>query len=317
MKAAILKEAGHFEIMDIPVPEINSNEILIRVLVCGTCMSEYPQWREGQRINEILGHEPVGIIEEVGNNVRGFKSGDRVSGLLQNAFAEYTKADPSLLIKIPDEISDVEGILEPWSCLISGAHRMPMDYGYSFALVGCGYMGLGMLQLMKQAGKTIAVDIRDESLDNARRFGADEVYKPDQVPVKYIVDQWNNEMFIKGVDVVAEAGGGSHTLELAGKMVRPHGTLSIIGFHQSGGRRDIDMGLWNWKAITVINAHERRVPVQMGYFNEAIHLIQAKRLRVKEMITHKYNLEDLNKAFSDLKEKPKGYIKGYIRIAEK
>ena len=116
------------------------------------------------------------------------------------------------------------------------------------------------------------------------------------------------------MDIVAEASGGAASLELAGKMVRPHGTLSIVGYHQSGGRREIDMNLWNWKAISVINAHERRIQVQMGYCAEAVRLIQAKQLQVKDMMTHMYSLEDLNKAFSDMKEKPAGYIKGYIRF---
>ena len=188
MKAAFLKKAGHFEIEEIPIPKISSDEVLIKVLTCGTCMSEYPLWKEGIKIGEIFGHEPVGVVEEIGSNIQDFKPGDRVSGLFRYAFAEYTKTPSSALIKLPDEVSDLEGILEPWSCLISGAHRMPMDFGYSFAVVGCGYMGLGFMQLMKQAGNIIAVDIRDESLDNARHFGANEVFKPDQVPEKYIVD---------------------------------------------------------------------------------------------------------------------------------
>jgi threonine dehydrogenase-like Zn-dependent dehydrogenase len=317
MKAAVLTGKRSFEIVDKPVPEITCDQILVRVSACGLCMSEYPRWDEGKRPGEILGHEPVGVVEKAGKNVKGFQEGDRVSGLFRKAFAEYTAADPALTVKLPGDLDDTEGMLEPWSCLVSGAERIAMDLGSSAALVGCGYMGLGFLQLMRLrgAGKIVAVDIRGESLENAKRFGACETYTPDSLPPEYIVDEWDDGIFARGVDVAVEAGGGAPTLELAGKMVRPHGTLAVVGYHQSGGRRGIDMRLWNWKAITVINAHERRSAVQMEYFARAIRLIQAKRLRVKEMMTHEYALGELNRAFAELKEKPPGYLKGYIRLS--
>ncbi|MDR1106728.1 MAG: zinc-binding dehydrogenase [Treponema sp.] len=317
MKAAAMAAPQKFEIVDKQIPEITSDQLLIRVIACGICMSEYPRWNEGRQTGEVFGHEPVGVVEKTGTNIKDFKKGDRVSGLFRHAFAEYTIANPALVIKLPDEVSDLEGILEPWSCLVSGAERILMDLGSSVALVGCGYMGLGFLQMMKLrgAGKIIAIDIREESLENARRFGADETYMSDAVPSKYIVDKWDDKIFARGVDVVVEAGGGATTLELAGKLVRPHGTLAVVGFHQSGGRREVDMHLWNWKAINVINAHERRSSVQMEYFARAIKLIQAKRLQSREMMTHEYSLVDINRAFWELKEKPPGYIKGYIRLS--
>jgi threonine dehydrogenase-like Zn-dependent dehydrogenase len=319
MKTAVMAGVRKLEIVEKPIPKITVDQLLVRVIACGMCMSEYPRWNEGKQLGEILGHEPVGIVEEVGSNVHGFKVGDRVTGLYRHAFAEYTAADPKLAVRIPDDVNDLEGMLEPWSCLISGAERIHVDFGGSVALVGCGFMGLGFLQLMKLrgAGKIIAVDIRNESLEHALHFGADEVCLTDQLPPGYIVDEWNDQMFVKGVDVVVEAGGGASALELAGKMVRPHGTLAIVGYHQSGGRREIDMCLWNWKAIDVINAHERRQTIQMEYFARAIRLIQAKRLHIKEMMTHEYTLEDINKAFLELKEKPAGYIKGYVRLSPK
>jgi threonine dehydrogenase-like Zn-dependent dehydrogenase len=317
MKAAVIAGPARFEVTDVPVPEINENQILVRILMCGVCMSEYPRWKTGLETGEILGHEPIGIVEKTGKMVRGFSEGDRVTGLFFHSFAEYVVADPGMTVKLPDDVSDVEGILEPWSCLISGAERTSVNYGSSVAIVGCGYMGLGFLQLMKIkcAGKITAVDVRAESLENAHRFGAHESYTPENLPPEYIVDVWNDRMFIDGTDVVIEAGGNAETLELAGKMVRPHGILAVVGYHQSGGgRRDVDMGLWNWKAIDVINAHERRPAVQRECFLQAIKLIQSKQLRIKEMMTHEYGLADINQAFRELKEKPAGYIKGYIRL---
>lgn len=319
MKAAVLKEAEYMELTEMPIPEIKDDEMLIRMLVCGTCMSEYPDWKNGESIGKVFGHEPVGVVVKTGAQIHRFKPGDRVTGLFENAFAEYTVSTEDLALLVPESLSDEEAIGEPWSCLVSGASRTDVKIGDTVAVVGCGYMGLGVMQLMrlKGAGKIIAIDIRKESLELAKRFGADEIYTPDELPECYIVDEWNDEMFIRGVDVAVEVTGGAAGLELAGKMVRPHGILSIVGYHQSGGQREIDMKLWNWKAITVINAHERRRKMQMEFMREAIFMFENKKIDVKPMMRHEYSFENINQAFKEMREKPEGYIKGYVRISER
>lgn len=318
MKAAVLKSAGYMEIEEIPVPQIKENEMLIRMLVCGTCLSEYPDWKNGESVGQILGHEPVGVVEKTGSQISRFRPGDRVTGLFRNCFAEYTVSTEDMALPVPENLTDEEAIGEPWSCLVSGAARTSVNIGDTVAVVGCGYMGLGFLELLKLkgAGKIIAIDVREESLELAKKFGADEVYMPEGLPDKYIVDEWNDEMFIRGVDVAAEVTGGAAGLELAGKMVKPHGVLSVVGFHQSGGRREIDMKLWNWKAITVINAHERRGGMQMEYMRQALAMFENKKIDVKPMMKHEYPLAEINRAFREMKEKPQGYIKGYVRIGK-
>lgn len=306
------------EIEEVPVPQIKEDEMLIRMLVCGTCLSEYPDWKNGESTGKILGHEPVGIVEKIGAGIKNFKPGDRVTGLFKNCFAEYTVSTEELAVLVPECLTDAEAIGEPWSCLLSGADRTSVSIGDTVAVVGCGYMGLGFMQLLKLKGaaKIIAIDVRKESLEHAKAFGADEVYLPDELPDKYIVDEWNDEIFIRGVDAAAEVTGGAAGLELAGKMVRPHGVLSVVGFHQSGGRREIDMKLWNWKAITVINAHERRNMMQMQYMRQALAMFENKKINVKPMMKYEYPLEKINTAFQDMREKPEGYIKGCVRIGK-
>ena len=69
MKACVLSEPGHIEIKEMPVPVLEADEMLIRMLVCGTCLSEYPDWKEGLSIGKVMGHEPVGIVEKVGSRI--------------------------------------------------------------------------------------------------------------------------------------------------------------------------------------------------------------------------------------------------------
>jgi threonine dehydrogenase-like Zn-dependent dehydrogenase len=317
MKASVLVGPGKQKVMEMPNPEITADQVLIKVKACGVCASEMMPWSAGQdeKNRLILGHEGIGIIKEAGINVVGFQKGDRVTGLFHNAFAEYTVADYKSIIKVPEGLEDVLAIGEPLSCLMSGANRTLVSLGDTAAIVGLGFMGLGMLQLMKLkgAGNLIAIDVRQESLDNALRFGADIVYSPDQVPSKYKVLQWNE--IGQGVDVSVEASGSQLALDLASEMVAAHGVLSIVGYHQSNqGNRNVRMDFWNWKAITVVNAHERRTHVHLKGMEAVLGLIQAGKFNMKDMITNIFSLDEVDKGYEAIKNKPDGFIKSVIKI---
>lgn len=324
MKASVITGAGHSEIAEVPIPAIGDEEVLIRVTMCGVCASELHPWLEGAGWLEaagrkpIFGHEPVGVIESVGSRVFGFRIGDRVTGLIQHAFAEYAKADYRKLVKVPEGLSDREALGEPLSCLMSGADRTPVALGDSAAIVGAGFMGLGFLQLMrlKGAGRIIAVDVREESLAHAKRFGADECHSPGEVPPAYTITEWGQmEQGVRGVDIAVEATGSQGGLQLAGDMTAVHGTLSVVGYHQGhGGMRNINMELWNWKAISVINAHERRANVHMRQMEAGLRLIRSGLFNMKDLITNVYRLEEVDQAYDAIRSKPSGFIKSVIQI---
>lgn len=100
-----------------------------------------------------------------------------------------------------------------------------------------------------------------------------------------------------------EATGKAAGLKLAERMIKPHGVLSVVGYHCDGQSREINMKMWNWKAITVINAHERRDNVQMECLEEALDLIAEGRLTAAKLLTHEFYLEDINEAFSAMQNK--------------
>jgi threonine dehydrogenase-like Zn-dependent dehydrogenase len=324
MKASVLVGPEKNEMMEVDMPTIGDQEVLIRVKVCGVCASELHPWIEGAGWLEaggqrpIFGHEPVGIIEKVGSGVEGFREGDRVTGLIQNAFAQFAKADYRKIVRVPDCLDDLEAMGEPLSCLMSGADRTPVSLGHDVAVIGAGFMGLGFLQLMrlKGAGRIIAVDMREESLEHALRFGAVELYTPQTVKPEYKVTEWGHmEEGIKGLDVVVEATGSQGGLQLAGDMTAVHGTLSVVGYHQGhGGMRNVNMELWNWKAISVINAHERRYQVHMKHMEAGLKLIAAGLFNMKDLVTNVYGLGEVDGAYDAIKSKPQGFIKSVIRM---
>ncbi|WP_274361366.1 alcohol dehydrogenase catalytic domain-containing protein [Paenibacillus thermotolerans] len=322
MKASVMVGQRKSEVRDVAIPQIGDEEVLIRVIACGVCASELHPWLSGSTWLEaketerlIFGHEPVGIIEKTGSRVHGFQKGDRVTGLVQHAFAEYTKADYRNIVKVPDSLHEYESLGEPLSCLMSGAQRTPVALGDDVAIVGAGFMGLGFLQLMKLkgAGRTIVVDVREEGLEHARTYGAVETYTPDSVPPDYKVTEWNQ--MDRGIAVTVEATGSQGGLQLAGEMTAVHGSLSVVGYHQgNGGLRSVNMELWNWKAITVINAHERRNDVHMKQMQHGLKLIEAGLFDMKSMVTHVFGLHEVDKAYEALLTKPPGFIKAVVRI---
>lgn len=324
MKASVIAGAQKNEVVETDIPSIGDEEVLIRVRACGVCASELHPWMEGPARSEasgrrlIFGHEPVGIIEEVGPRVQGFKVGERVTGLIHNAFAQFTKADYRKIIHVPEALDDLEALGEPLSCLMSGANRTPVSLGDDVAVVGTGFMGLGFLQLMKRkgAGRIIAVDKRDESLEHARRFGADEIYTPNEVRPEYKVTDWAHmEQGIPGVNVAVEASGTQDGLQLAGEMAAVHGILSVVGYHQgNSGLRNVNMQLWNWKAISVINAHERRAHVHMKQMEAGLQLISDGMFNMKDLITHVFRLDEVDQAYEAIRHKPSGFIKGVITL---
>lgn len=315
MKAYRIAGAERMEETVLPVPEPEEDEVLLRVLVCGVCSSELFSYKNYTVPGKVYGHEGVGIVEKVGARVANFKIGDRVTGMMWRCFAQFTTAKAAYIVKVPEALDDPEAVGEPLADLMSGVLRTSLDPGGSFAIVGTGYMGLGFMQLMRAKGatKVIAVDTREEGLANAARFGATETYLAGEVPSAYIVNEWDEHIFERGVQTVAEATGAQQALTLAGDMTGVHGTLSIVGFHQ-GGPRTVAMNLWNWKAITVINAHERRMEKCPGFIESALNLVADGRLNTKGMMTNEYGFDGIDQAYHDLMAKPKGYIKGFVRI---
>ncbi len=311
MKAFILTGPKTTEMTERPIPEIGANDVLMKVRICGVCTAELPIWRSGKwPMNDVLGHEPVGIVERVGQHVKNFAVGDRVTGFCHGSFAEYTKVDASMLSKVPDELEDIEAIGEPMSCMYSAAERTPVRLGETVVIVGLGFMGLGMLQLMrmKGAGRIIAVGKRPEQLEAAKKFGADIAWLPDDVKDPYLVSSgW--DFMGKGLPVVVEAAGSASALSLAGDMTGVMGTLSVVGFHTEP--RTLNIEMWNKKSLTMINAHERDKS-NTKLMDSMMDLIRQKKFNARDMVTHAYSPDEIDQAFSSLISKPEGFIKGYV-----
>lgn len=326
MKASVLTGPRVSEIQEVPVPQPGPNDVLIRVKACGVCRSELEKWqgkREGLQYPIIMGHEPSGVTEELGRNVKAFKVGQSVAVFpgsngpfteyRNGGFAEYLAVPQENVVVFPSEAESYKMLGEPIACLVSAVDRTDIRLANRVAIVGCGFMGLAILQFVLQRGpkEIVAIDVRREALEDARRLGADRAILPEQLEPGDKAVKW--EEIGLGFDVVFEVSGTQQGLTLAGELVKAHGTLSIVGFHV-GGLRQIDLALWNIKGLNVLNAHERRRDYFMRCMQAGIDLVAKGNIDMDALVTHKYSLEQVDQAYSDLEQKAPGHIKGVILL---
>jgi threonine dehydrogenase-like Zn-dependent dehydrogenase len=114
-------------------------------------------------------------------------------------------------------------------------------------------------------------------------------------------------------DRVIEAVGKQWPLDLAGELVREGGKLVVAGYHQDGPRQ-VNMQMWNWKGIDVVNAHERDPAVQMHGLREAVAAVASGRLDPAPLYTHEYALEELGAALDATRDRPDGFLKALVRL---
>jgi threonine dehydrogenase-like Zn-dependent dehydrogenase len=297
---------GRFDVAEQTVGPPARGQVLVRVLACGVCASElHAVQDEHESYPRLIGHEPVGIVEAVGDDVEGISDGARVTGGFGPAFAERILADHRSVVLVPEALSDDDAIGEPLGCVVEGRRRTHVVAGDRVALVGAGYMGLTMLELLTVtgAGHVTVVDPRADARERALALGAAEALTPDDL-------EWDREE--DAFDVAIEASGTQPGLDLATRLVRQHGILSILGYHQAA--RSVDMQAWNWKAIDVVNAHVRRRDLLNEAIRRGLELVRLGRIHPGRLVTHRFGLDGVGDAFDALATKPAGFVKAVVEI---
>lgn len=265
MKALVLKEYKTFSYEEVPLPEIGGEDVLIRVKACGICGSDVHgmDGSTGRRIPPIImGHEASGVIEQIGSGVTEWKAGERVTfdstvvtrqdfysqkGLFNlsdyrkvlgvscddyrqhGAFAEYVAVPQSVLYRLPEGLSFVQAAMtEPVSVAFHAANLFPNEIGDSAVVVGCGMIGLFVIQALriKGCGKIIAIDLDQSRLDMALTLGADYAIKSDEGKV---IERIKDLTHGRGADMAFEVVGITATVNLAINAVRKGGKVGLVG----------------------------------------------------------------------------------------
>ena len=315
MKAAVVTAPKSIEVKEVALPVPQKGQVRLRLEGCGLCASSIPLWEGRDWFTYPVaagnpGHEGWGIVDAVGEGVTGIKPGDRVAALSYNSFAEYDVADADKVVKLPDALAGKPFPGEPLGCAMNIFKRSDISAGQTVAILGIGFLGALLVQLAKHAGaKVIAISQREFSLDVAKDCGADEVIRmDDHYKIIEKVKELTNGKFCERV---IECTGKEWPLNLAGELSAERGKLIIAGFHQDG-MRQVNVQLWNWRGLDVINAHERDPQMYIEGIKAAVEAVENGVIDPDKLYTHTYTLDNIDKAFGQLTQRPDGFVKALI-----
>jgi threonine dehydrogenase-like Zn-dependent dehydrogenase len=306
VKAAVLVAPRRIEVREVAAPEPGPGQVLVRIEGCGVCGSNLEIWEGRPWFTYPLapgapGHEGWGIVEARGPGAEAVAIGARVGFLSARAFAECDVASVDEVVTLPGELAGMPFPGEPLACAVNVVEAAGIAARDRVAVVGCGFLGLNVVALAAARGAEVtALNRRPEGLAAAREAGAVRAVSLDQaggLPAYF--------------DVAVEAAGRQDTLEAAGRLPREEGTLVIAGFHQDG-RRTVDLGSWNWRALHLVNGHRRDPRAYVAGMREAIRLVTQGVLDPTPLYTHRFRLAHAAAAFEALAERPRGFVKGLV-----
>lgn len=325
MLSAKLYKTNDLRLENIEKPILKHGEALVKIGAVGICASDVHWYNEG-RIGEtiltdplILGHEFAGIVEEVGEGAVGFKPGDRVAvepavhcgecdmciegryNICRNvlfcgtpptngALCEYLAWPARLLASIPDSISMGEAaMLEP---LAIGVHAINLAgdlKGKTTAVLGAGAVGLSILQAVVNAGskKVIVSDLYPKRLEIAQKLGANHILNAENS----ITDAVKDITAGKGVDVVFEAAGQNDAVRTATEIVKPGG-LAVIGGIPDDNVMMVEASVVRRKELTM-----QLLRRSNNTLHDAIKFLESGKANVECYITHRFGLDEVEKAF--------------------
>ena len=314
MRTAVISNPRKAEVRNIDVAKPGARELRIRLQGCGVCGSNVPVWEGRPWFQYPLeagapGHEGWGVVDEVGTEVAEFRCGDRVALLSYHAYADYDLASAEQVLHLPEQLGLTPFPAEPLGCAMNIFARSEIHEGSHVAILGIGFMGALLVQLAKAAGAQVAaISRRPFALETAHSCGANETFSVAQSGVR---DAALGVTGHKGFDCVIEAVGRQESLDLAGELVRERGRLVIAGYHQDG-LRQVNMQMWNWKGIDVVNAHERDPRTYIEGMRSAIDAVIDGRINPEPLYTHVYPLEDLPRALDMASTRPDGFLKALV-----
>lgn len=342
MKALVLEKYMQLVYQDVAEPELNDDEVLVRIKAVGICGSDVHgmDGSTGRRIPPvIMGHEASGIIEQTGAAVTQWQKGDRVTfdstiykqddwftrqGMYNlsddrmvlgvstpefkknGAFAEYVTIPQHILYAIPENVSYTEAALtEPAAVALHAIYLAGLHENDTVLVIGAGMVGMFVIQLLKIKGckNIIAVDTEPGKLNLAKQSGADHVFTPDDPA---LIDTINALTGNRGVDIAIEVVGIGATINKAIELVRKGGTLVLVGNLSP----NVELPLQ--KIVT------RQLKLQgscaiNGEYPEILQLISEGKLNVRSILSAEVPLAQGAEWFHRLYNKEKGLMKVILK----
>jgi len=326
---------GDIRIEDLPVPKYSEKELLVKVDACAVCGTDLKSYRSGNpriKAPNVMGHEFTGLVNNVGENVTGFETGDRVvmatsvscgkcyycqkgwKNLCKNiapmgytfpgGMAEYvTIPDLALkhghVIKVPANVSaEHASLAEPLSCAINAAANANVQSGDTVVVLGAGPMGLMNAAVAKALGAEMVIlsEISDKRLGQAKLFNIDILVNPETEDLQKIVLDSTNGY---GADIAIVAAPAAYPQESAINLVRKKGTVCLFASLPVGKEiLSINSRIVHYGEISIVGSSDSTPE----HVEKAVNMISDGKLPADKLVTHTMKFEDIFKAF-DLMEK--------------
>ncbi|PGL70998.1 zinc-dependent dehydrogenase [Bacillus sp. AFS055030] len=330
MKAALFKGVAELQLRELSKPEINDNELLIKIKASSICGTDKRIFKNGHfkiptNTERVLGHELSGEVYAVGKNVSKLKVGDRVTvapnvgcgqchmclqgfnqlcpqyeafGIsMDGGFAEYMKVPAKAIgnvVSIPDHISFEEAaLIEPFSCAYRAYSAHDTKPGDTVLVIGPGPIGAMHVMLNKLAGaRVIVAGTRDARLEEIKKHGADVIINSKKVDLKEAIMDLTNG---NGVDVVITAVSSPEVQTQALELSGYRGRISLFGGLPKGKEMvQLDTNLIHYKEMIVTGTTGSTI----DDFYQSIKLLSDRHINLMPLISATYSLDQTLVAFN-------------------
>ncbi|EDT16389.1 NAD(P)-dependent alcohol dehydrogenase [Clostridium perfringens] len=343
MKVAVMNGIGKMDLIERDIPIVKENEVLVKldyVGICGSDLHYYENGRIGDYIVEppfVLGHEPGGVVVEVGNKVKHLNIGDRVAlepgktcghcefcktgrynlcpdviffatPPVDGVFQEYVAHEADLCFKLPENVSTLEGaLIEPLAVGFHAAIQGGARIGQTAVVMGAGCIGLVSMMALKAMGvsNVYVVDIMEKRLEKALELGATGIINAkEKNAIEEVMKITNNN----GCDLVIETAGTEITTVQAIHMAKKGSNIVLVGYSKSG-EMTLPMSLVLDKELTFKTVFRYR-----HIYNMAIEAVASGKVNLKGIITNEFDLDDVQKAMDYSVNNKADIVKAVIKI---
>ncbi|QWU18183.1 NAD(P)-dependent alcohol dehydrogenase [Paenibacillus sophorae] len=343
MKVAVMTGIDKMGFVEREIPKVADNEVLVKleyVGICGSDLHYYETGRIGDYIVEppfVLGHEPGGIVVEIGKNVTNLKVGDKVAlepgktcghcefcktgkynlcpdvvffatPPVDGVFQEYVAHEADLCFKLPDNVSTLEGaLIEPLAVGFHAANQGGAHAGQSAVITGAGCIGLVTMLALKAMGLTeiYVVDIMQNRLEKARELGATAVINgKEKDVVKEVLELTRGA----GCDLVFETAGTEITTQQAVSMTKRGATIVLVGYSKSGVV-NVPLSLAMDKELTFKTVFRYR-----HIYPTAIKAVASGKVNLKGIVTNVFDFNDIQNAMDSSSRKKAEIVKAVIKM---
>ncbi|MDR1419907.1 MAG: NAD(P)-dependent alcohol dehydrogenase [Treponema sp.] len=344
MKVAVMTGIEKMDIIERDIPKPAPNEALIKLEYVGVCGSDLHYYESGRiggfvvKFPFVLGHEPGGVVVEVGSQVKRLKPGDKVAlepgktcghcefcrtgrynlcpdviffatPPVDGVFQEYAVHEADLCFRLPDNVSTMEGaLIEPLAVGFHAAITGDAKLGQTALVTGSGCIGLVSMLALKARGvsKVFVSDVVQKRLDKAKALGADAVINGSKEDVVAAAQELSGG----GLDLVIETSGTETAAGQGMGVLKKGGTLVFVGYSKTGSM-NLPMSLAMDRELTMKTIFRYR-----HIYPLAIDAVSRGIVNIKDIVTNVFDFDDIQNAMDKSVHDKTNIVKSVIKIAK-